>query len=195
MASDRSNKLAKLQEKLAQREQEAAKLRARLNAEITKKRNGQIMAWGEAIEAAYIKADDSQKSHIEAMILGALNGEGAKVKMWHRRATEGFARLKDKEIPTEAQKPITPKEKPQPAQQVQPEQAQSTPVASSTSEQTPIVSAFIVALKSKYYDKDEISEKGAIWDNEQRAWCVPANTDLRPFEKWLPKPLSSYKLF
>ena len=183
MVSVKSERLKKLQEKMEQAEKELQQLRNSYVAEQNKIRNGQLMAWGEALEAAYLAAsDEGQKSHIEAMILGALKGEGAKVKMWRKRAAEGFARLKGVEQPAEPQKPVEQK-----------------PVAVAPTQNTPnqkqIMSGQIVRLTTQFADKDEVAALGAKYNPIEKAWYVPANTDLRPFEKWLPNPLSHYDVF
>lgn len=186
MATSKTDRLAMLQKQLEQSEKQLAALRSAVKAENTKIRNGQLMAWGEALEAAYLAAsDEGQKSHIEAMILGALKGEGAKVKMWRKRAAEGFARLKGVEQPAEPQKPVvTPEKKPEAVAPTQ-----------STPNQKAIKSPQIVELTTQYKEKDEAAALGARYNNEKKVWWVPANTDLRPFEKWLPQPLSKYDIF
>ena len=41
-------------------------------------------------------------------------------------------------------------------------------------------------------ERDHVKSLGAIWDNDKNVLYVPPQTDLRPFEKWLPKALNTY---
>ena len=44
-----------------------------------------------------------------------------------------------------------------------------------------------VLLNVPYSEKTEAKALGAWWDPEIRRWFVPAGSDARPFERWLPK--------
>lgn len=210
METSKTDRLASLLKQLEQRENAAAAMRSAVKAEKTKRRNGQLMAWGEALEAAYLAmTDEGQKSRIEAMILGALKGEGARVKMWRKRAAEGFARLKGVEQPAEPQKPVeTPEKKPTAAVPTQkptvtpekkpaaetPQETVVTPEKKSVEEKpkSPVTTNERVDLNAAFNDKDKVKALGAIWDAHKEKWYVPAGKDLRPFEKWLPKKLHEY---
>ena len=42
-------------------------------------------------------------------------------------------------------------------------------------------------LSVRYAEKDEAKELGAWFDWDRKQWFVPANNDVRPFEKWNPR--------
>ena len=177
MATSKTDRLAMLQKQLEQSEKNLAALRSAVKAENTKIRNGQLMAWGEALEAAYLAAsDERQKSHIENMILGALKGEGAKVKMWRKRAAEGFARLKGVEQPAEPQKSV---ETPQTPQEVKVNYEITIP-----------------ANKIPMSENQKIMGSGARFATTEagdKIFRIPPGTNLVPFASYLEKPLSEYQ--
>ena len=43
-----------------------------------------------------------------------------------------------------------------------------------------------ILLRVLYSEKDEAKALGARWDNDKRAWYVPAGMNPTPFRKWIP---------
>ena len=87
-----------LEERRAAAEQklrQAQALKERLDKELSQKnraeRNGQLVAWGIAVETVY-KTDKDERPHLRKRILGVLTDKT------RQRAEEGFARL-DRDIP------------------------------------------------------------------------------------------------
>ena len=69
--------------------------------------------------------------------------------------------------------------------------AENQPPATAN-EDTPVLHKDRINLNCTKEERDHVKSLGAIWDNDKNVLYVPAGTDLRPFEKWLPKALNTY---
>ena len=57
---------------------------------------------------------------------------------------------------------------------------------------TPVLHKERINLSCKKEEQELAKKLGAHWDNDKNLCYIPPQTDLRPFEKLLPKPLTSY---
>ncbi len=56
----------------------------------------------------------------------------------------------------------------------------------------PVLHKERINLSCRKEDQELAKRLGALWDSDKKLCYIPPQTDLRPFEKLLPKPLASY---
>lgn len=54
----------------------------------------------------------------------------------------------------------------------------------STEHQVPAEAGERVFLDVPFKEKEDAKALGAVWDRQERAWCVPAGVDLAQFDRW-----------
>ena len=48
-------------------------------------------------------------------------------------------------------------------------------------------------IECPFEEKDECKALGARWDPKARKWFIPEGLDVKPFQQWYPKDISTQK--
>jgi hypothetical protein len=163
--------IRKRAEKARQAKEKAIEDEKQANSLMREKRNSGIFALGEGTELLY-RAENKQGRDLWRQ---TFSRTFAKNERMLKRATD-YLDVLDVKYPTDKPARVKATETAKP----------ETPPATAEAGKV-ITSQEAVFLISRFEDKEEIKAVGggAEYNSNQRAWCVPAGSNLVPYAKWI----------